>query len=74
VFRSLAGVYIGDTSDLAMIDQLDRALTPAQQHFIGTSLERIAGVYLAILVVTNALWITGVFYIFKFWKKDDHAA
>ena len=65
VFRSFTGIYVGDTSDSAMIGQLEHALTPEQQHFISMSFERIASVYLVFLVVTNALWLIGALYICK---------
>ena len=73
-FRSFVGIYIGDTSDAAILDQLDRKLTPELWDFIKMSFERVASVYLVFLVVTNVIWLIGTFYFLKCLRKDDHAA
>ena len=76
VFRSFAGTFIGDSgdpSDRAILDQLDRTLSPEQWAFFRMSLERVSSVYLAFLVITNAIWIIGTYYFLKRLRKDDHA-
>ena len=63
--RKFMAIYIGDTSDSAILDELDRRLTPDLWSFIKESFERIANVYLVFLVVTNAIWLIGTYYFLK---------
>jgi hypothetical protein len=74
IFRGLAGMYIHDSSDPVIMEQLDRTLTREQQHFIGLSFDRISGIYSCLLVITNVLWIAGAGYLLKRLRKDDHVA
>jgi hypothetical protein len=73
-FRYFVGIYIGDTSDHEMVNQIQNTLKPEHLHFFISSLERIADVYLIFLVITNVLWLVGAFYFFKRWRKDSRTA
>ncbi|MDR3456587.1 MAG: hypothetical protein P4N60_04020 [Verrucomicrobiae bacterium] len=74
IFRSLSGMIIYDTNDPELMLRVTHGLTREQQHFISMSYDQISDFYLLLLVVTNALWLGGLFYLFRSLRRDVHAA
>ncbi len=68
-FAFVSGASAGATTYKVM--QSKPAFTPEQRQWVGSLLHNVAGSYLFLLIITNALWIAGSWYLFLCLKRKD---
>jgi hypothetical protein len=71
IIRPFAGMFLHDSN----FQTFDSVLTDQQRSGIFMSVGSVVMIYILLLVISNVLWIAGVWYLVsRFKKSDDHVA